>query len=143
MFSKILVAYDGSKAAEKALATALEFARSDPSIELVFAHVMKIFGSDIAGDAVDQVFIARSQELIEALDQKAAECANPTKVLLLKGSSPATLLVECAKEEGCDLIVMGSRGNGGVRGYLGSVSYGVVQSSPVTVMVTKLPPSAE
>ena len=32
---------------------------------------------------------------------------------------------------------MGSRGKGGVKGYLGSVSYGVVQESPVAVLIAK------
>ena len=62
---------------------------------------------------------------------------NPASVRLLKGSSPADLIVRCAEDEGCDLIVMGSRGQGGVKGYLGSVSYAVVQGSPIAVLVAK------
>ena len=37
------------------------------------------------------------------------------------------------KEEGCDLIIMGSRGQGGVKGFLGSVSYAVTKESPIDV----------
>ena len=44
-----------------------------------------------------------------------------------------------AREEECDLIIMGSRGKGGVKGYLGSVSYAVVKDSPITVMIAKDP----
>ena len=32
---------------------------------------------------------------------------------------------------------MGSRGRGGVKGYLGSVSDAVVQGSPIAVLITK------
>lgn len=62
---------------------------------------------------------------------------NPTEVKVLKGTSPADLIVNCAKEEGCDLIIMGSRGQGGVKGFLGSVSYAVTKESPVTVLIAK------
>ena len=52
-------------------------------------------------------------------------------------SSPAEVLIKGAEEEGCDLIITGSRGRGGVSGYLGSVSYAVVQESPIAVLVAK------
>ena len=45
--------------------------------------------------------------------------------------------MNCAKDEGCDLIIMGSRGQGGVKGFLGSVSYAVTKESPVTVLIAK------
>ncbi|WP_295999693.1 universal stress protein [uncultured Adlercreutzia sp.] len=46
-------------------------------------------------------------------------------------------MVNCAKDEGCDLIIMGSRGQGGVKGFLGSVSYAVTKESPMTVLIAK------
>ena len=67
----------------------------------------------------------------------AAELPNPAEVKVLKGTSPADLIVNCAKDEGCDLIIMGSRGQGGVKGFLGSVSYAVTKESPVTVLIAK------
>ena len=67
---------------------------------------------------------------------------NKAHAHLLKGTSPADLLLKCAEDEGCDLIVMGSRGKGGVKGYLGSVSYAVVQGSPVAVLIAKDAPGA-
>ena len=73
----------------------------------------------------------------EELEAIAADMVNPTEVKVLKGTSPADLIVNCAKEEGCDLIIMGSRGQGGVKGFLGSVSYAVTKESPVTVLIAK------
>ncbi|MFR5093258.1 MAG: universal stress protein [Adlercreutzia equolifaciens] len=59
----------------------------------------------------------------------------PHEVKVLKGTSPADLIVNCAKEEGCDLIIMGSRGQGGVKGFLGSVSLPSPRNRPVTVLI--------
>ena len=73
----------------------------------------------------------------EELEAIAADMVNPTEVRVLKGTSPADLVVNCAKEEGCDLIIMGSRGQGGVKGFLGSVSYAVTKESPMTVLIAK------
>ena len=42
-----------------------------------------------------------------------------------------------AEDDGADLIIMGSRGQGGVKGFLGSVSYAVTKESPVTVLIAK------
>ena len=75
--------------------------------------------------------------LRQELEEAAAALPNPSRVVLLKGTSPADLIVNCAKEEGCDLIIMGSRGQGGVKGFLGSVSYAVTKESPVTVLIAK------
>ncbi len=122
--SKVLVAYDGSAPSRKALDLARSIGEQDAGVELVLVHVVKLYSSGAAGVGMDTVFMA------DAL-------RNPASVRLLKGSSPADLIVRCAEDEGCDLIVMGSRGQGGVKGYLGSVSYAVVQGSPIAVLVAK------
>jgi nucleotide-binding universal stress UspA family protein len=59
------------------------------------------------------------------------------KTMLVKGR-PAEAILDAARTEGADLIVVGSRGLGGVKGlFLGSVSNAVVQNSKVPVMVVK------
>ena len=46
-------------------------------------------------------------------------------------------IIETAKHYDCDLIVMGSRGLGAIRGAIGSVSYGVLRSAEIPVLVVK------
>ena len=46
-------------------------------------------------------------------------------------------ILDAAKHYGCDLIVMGSRGLGAIRGAIGSVSYGVLRASNLPIMVVK------
>ena len=83
-----------------------------------------------------------AKKVLVEMEQLADEVPNKAHAHLLKGSSPADLLLKCAQDEGCDLIVMGSRGQGGVKGFLGSVSYAVVQGSPIAVLIAKDAPAA-
>lgn len=137
--SKVLVAYDGSTPSAKALDLAQSIGAQDERIELVFAHVLKLFA---LGTGAEGPLIEEANRVHAALQQLAERVPNKAHAHLLKGTSPADLLLKCAEDEGCDLIVMGSRGKGGVKGYLGSVSYAVVQGSPVAVLIAKDAPDA-
>ena len=134
---KILVAYDGSAPSRRALELAAQVAGADPTVELVLAHVVRLFSSGAAAAGIDAVIMDDAASVRAELEAVAEMLPNPAEVRLLRGTSPADLIVSCAIEEGCDLIVMGSRGQGGVKGYLGSVSYAVTKESPVTVLIAK------
>ncbi len=134
---KVLVAYDGSEPSHKALNITKNIAESNPDVEVVLVHVMRLFSSGAAASGIDTVVMEEIMPIKEELDQIAASLPNEAEVRILKGSSPADLILNCAKETKADLIIMGSRGMGGVKGYLGSVSYAVVKDSPVTVMIAK------
>jgi len=134
---KILVAYDGSQPAQKALSIMSELAKIDADIQIVLVHVMRLFSSGAAAAGIDTVVMDEAAPIKAELDQIAQSLPNKTEVKILKGSSPADLILNCAQDEGVDMIIMGSRGKGGVKGYLGSVSYALVKDSPVTVMIAK------
>lgn len=133
---KILVAYDGSAPSRRAVEIVQDIAGRDPEVEVVLAHVMRLFSSGAAAAGIDTVVMDEVGSVKEELERIAAGLPH-AEVRILKGSSPADLLLNCARDEGVDLIIMGSRGVGGVKGYLGSVSYAVVKDSPVTVMIAK------
>jgi protein-serine/threonine kinase len=57
---------------------------------------------------------------------------------VLESSDPAAALIEFAQRNGVDQIVMGARGHGAVRRYLGSVSSQVVAQAPCTVTVVRV-----
>lgn len=131
---RILLAYDGSAASKNALKLAVDVAKQDQGIEIVAAHILKVYG---AGPAQDSI-VRQAEALADELEGMLSEVPNPTRVELLRGESPADLLLSCAAENRCDLIVMGSRGVGGAKGYLGSVSYAVVQrSEKCAVLIAK------
>ena len=50
---------------------------------------------------------------------------------------PSDVIVEVAQEEDVDLIVMGSRGNGGIVGFLGSTSRHVVEACTKPILIVK------
>ena len=127
--SKVLVAYDGSAPSAKALHLARSIGAQDESVELVFAHVVKLYG---LGTGAETVLLDEAKKVLVEMEQLADEVTNKEHDHLLK----------CAQDEGCDLIVMGSRGQGGVKGFLGSVSYAVVQGSPIAVLIAKDAPAA-
>ena len=135
--SKVLVAYDGSAPSRKALDLARSIGEQDAGVELVLVHVVKLYSSGAASVAMDTVFMADAEPVREELQQVADALRNPASVRLLKGSSPADLIVRCAEDEGCDLIVMGSRGLGALRGILGSVSSYVLRNADVPVLIVK------
>lgn len=133
---KILVAYDGSAPSRRAVEIVQDIASHDPEVDVVLVHVMRLFSSGAAAAGIDTVVMDEAAPIKEELEQIASGLPR-AQVKILKGSSPADLILNCARDEGADLIIMGSRGVGGVKGYLGSVSYAVVKDSPVTVMIAK------
>lgn len=138
--SKVLVAYDGSAPSARALELARSIGAQDERVEFVFVHVVKLIGM---GTGVETVLLNEANQVLAELDALADEVPNKAHAHLLKGTSPADLILKCARDEGCDLIVMGSRGQGGVKGFLGSVSYAVVQGSPIAVLIAKDAPHAQ
>ncbi|NGM17156.1 universal stress protein [Xiamenia xianingshaonis] len=134
---KVLVAYDGSAPSHKALEVMKGIAEQDPGVEVLLVHVMRLYSTGSAAAGVDTVALDDASAIKSELEAIAATLGNASAVKVLKGTSPADLIVGCAKREGCDLIIMGSRGKGGVKGFLGSVSYAVTKESPVTVLIAK------
>jgi nucleotide-binding universal stress UspA family protein len=60
--------------------------------------------------------------------------------ILIKNGVPAETIVETAKEQNCDLIVMGTHGHGAITDVLiGSTAKWVVRQSLIPVLVIRLP----
>ena len=116
-FKKILVPYDGSSHAKKALNQAISLAQCSDGAEL---YVATILNSTIpADDDPDQVDMAEVEKLIPE--------NIPHKVLLEMGE-PVPMLLYLAGEIGADLIITGSRGCGALKSlFMGSVSSGILK----------------
>ncbi len=121
---KILVPVDGSVGGCKAVDEAL-FIAEKCDAELDFVYVASNINKDIPSHIVfDRIWEKLSDE------RKARKH--------VKSGHIAKSILEVADEQGSDMIVMGSRGLGLLKGVLiGSVSQKVVEEAKIPVMVVK------
>lgn len=136
MFRKILVAVDGSEHAHKALDVAVDMAKSyNATLCLLhaFPHVSDFLGTPFYESMIEsRTLIGRA--LLEAARTQVGDIV-PVEEQLLEGP-PARAILRVAEVEGCDLIVIGSRGHGTITGLLlGSVSSAVAQRAHCPVLV--------
>ena len=140
LFSKILIAYDGSELAQKALEKAIEIAEVDPTIKLEVVHVITVptaLSNTDSLQALEDAIYQEGEDMIAKLELALSKISSQSSAILLKGRSPAYVLLHHAKEHDCDLIIMGSRGLTGIKEFLGSVSHTVVQRSQIPVLIVK------
>lgn len=146
MFKRILVPLDGSSRAEQALPIAARIARASGGSVLLL-HVMTApfqFGPYMFGpymqeatllqEAVNAVMAESVAYLSKAAHLHDLEGAE-TKVVMFSGPVAWTI-IETAKEQHVDLILLASHGRTGFKRWaLGSVAQQVVRSSLVPVLV--------
>lgn len=140
MSGRIVVGVDGSDHSRRALQYALEEARRrDASVDVVHAYQLPVywgapeFGGTVPGPTQEEA----DRQAHEVIDDMLG--AAPTDVhierIVTRGYPPTTLLKIA---EGADLLVVGSRGRGGVRGLLlGSTSHHVIAHAPCPVVVVR------
>ncbi|MRD47905.1 universal stress protein [Caenimonas koreensis] len=146
MFKHILLATDGSPASEKAVAMAVDLARTHGA-KITAVYVIDPYPYIGIGDtnpmglqaymSAAQDHAAQAHAHVEAL----CEAANPRVELqlrLLEDVATAKGIVQCANDEQADLIVAGSHGRSGLSGLLlGSVSSKLVTLAQVPVLVVR------
>ncbi|MDR6998963.1 universal stress protein [Neobacillus niacini] len=140
--SRIVVPYDQSELSKQALETAITLAKQDERVEL---NVITVINTQTAvynyvtfdSDPVRQAQLAEAKEMLNEVKEKLSGLPNKARTFIIEGS-PAMSIVDFIVEENADLVVMGSRGLGGLKElFLGSVSHYVVQKSPCPVFIVK------
>lgn len=144
MFSKILVAVDGSPFAERALRSAVDLAKRY-SARLVVVHVVlrrfyAVTPSE-AGVLATTVFAkemeAEGREILRKVEEYLKGERVGYECKLLEGV-PADEIVKAAEAEKVDLIVLGSRGLTEVRAFLlGSVSDKISHHAKCPILIMK------
>ena len=141
MFNRILIAFDASAHAERALAEAVELAQAIDAELTVLTVAPEVYDMTLGYVAPPADFEGVREQIEEgvrtmldtAVEREPGKL--PVKKVLRRGDA-ARAIVDEARDGGHDLIVMGSRGRGDFRSLLlGSVSHNVLQSSPVPVLV--------
>lgn len=146
MFKQILLATDGSSASDHAATIAIGLARIHGA-QLMVVYVVDPYPYLSMGESNPYGF----QAYMSAAQQQAAQAHAKVNALcmqdlphvqmqarLIEEVTPATGIVQTAKTEGADLIVVGSHGRSGIaRLMLGSVANKVVAESTVPVLVVR------
>ncbi len=140
MYERILVPTDGSPEADAVVDHAAGLAAVHDA-DLHAVYVVNTAGyAGLPGDGAVGGLSAMMNEQGETALDRATEHAGDrlTERVLVEGS-PSAEIVDYAEEAGCDLIVMGTHGRGGIdRLLLGSVAERVVRTSPVPVLTVRV-----
>ncbi len=139
---KILLGYDGSENAKRALDRAIVLATAqNAALRIVVAAntILPVYGTTVSyypPDYADEVITEGKKTLAEAIG-RAKEAGAQVSGAVVDGPAAETILNLAGKEE-ADLIVVGKRGTSGVERFLlGSVSSSVVNHSKCDVLVVK------
>ena len=146
MFKHILIATDGSPASEHAAQLAVSLA-STHGAKLTAVYVADPYPFLAIGESNPlgfQSYMSAAQaHAAQAHARVAALCSQigatvPLQARMVENVAAAAGIVQIAKDEGADLIVVGSHGRSGIaRLMLGSVANKVVAESLVPVLVAR------
>ena len=132
---KIVVGYDGSDGAKRALDRAITLAGDDGQITVVAAAETHARPGITQGAHLDPSEIARRRKDLEEVKSLLAERGVDAETLEAQGD-PGTVILNNAKD--ADLVVVGSRGlNPFQRLLLGSVSSKLVHRAECDVLVVR------
>jgi nucleotide-binding universal stress UspA family protein len=148
--TRIVAAIDGSPVAERALAFAMDEAEAR-HLPLTVVVARPTLSARWSGDArlappldtakAEDMEAVAEETLAKVEQERGKPTTAPTSIELLNGP-PAEIIEEFLRPS--DLLVIGSRGIGGVRRLLlGSVSSALVQAAPCPVVVVRPEPASD
>lgn len=148
MFKHILVATDGSALADKAVAAALRLSAACGAPRVTALMVVPDYGThDVVGavfsngpglDTLRGQLAQGGRERLQEILQRQVPAKARVEPRVAVSDYPYEEIVRHAESEGCDLIVMASRGRGAAASaLLGSQTSHVLSLAKVPVLVVK------
>ncbi|MDD6651677.1 MAG: universal stress protein [Eggerthellales bacterium] len=157
VFGNIVVAFDGSSHAKAAVKKAVEISQLEENSKITIILISSNHNAQLAEslnmsgfdpeqfqlsteDIIaihDKAIAEETDKLDRAVSSLVAPVRDKVSLQIVPGNNPSVQIVETARKLGADVIVMGSRGLGAVRGMLGSVSFAVLRESEIPVLVVK------
>jgi nucleotide-binding universal stress UspA family protein len=146
LFSKIVVALDGSESSNKVYDIAAQLAKLS-NCKLIIVHIVVpplplgggLFYPDVSGiDKIRMDLEEAGKRLLQNYSEKSTnEYKIAVETTLTHGYPPDAIIRE-ADAKGADLIVVGSRGFSGVKQFfIGSVPNSVLHHSSIPVLLVK------
>lgn len=157
-FKDILVPYDGEATQDKAVDNAIKIAKSVQNSEIILLHVIQEIalpatisfspkplysfktGEIITPEAyIKEIYHALRKEMKEKLEKNQQKCNDVgiSSQIKIEMGDPAEKILEYAKKNKFDLIVMGTERKKGISKYVsfGSVAKKVSEHSPCPIML--------
>jgi nucleotide-binding universal stress UspA family protein len=139
MLSRILVAVDDSEGGKKAFNFAVALSKKFES-RLLIAHIIEEYGT--VGHSVVSELEQDSQRILQKYQSKAKDSglkSSHVNVIEGKGTDVAEKILEIAKKENMDAIVVGGRGKylSSDSFLLGSTSSKLVHYGGLTIIIVK------
>ena len=139
LFKKILVATDGSDRNRAAVDEALRLGRECGSeVHAVFVIESSTIESAVSGGVTGDALALMQSEAATALARVKTKAEGVKLETVILEGKPAAGILDYAKEQNVDLIVVGTQGKKGIeRLLLGSVAENIIRSAPCRVLVVK------
>lgn len=138
MFTNVLVPVDGSETAERAIEKAVEIAKvCGAKLHFLYvANINQLAINACLSDAILSAVTKAGDVILERAMEKVPEGIE--KEASSETGSPAVVILDYLEDHPMDMVIMGSRGLGVVKGVLlGSVSQYVVEQAKCPVLVVK------
>lgn len=142
LYDRILVPTDGSPEGERAVEHALELA----TVHGASVHALYVINTasyagmpmETSWEGVDDLLRADAEAAVSGVEALASGRGVDVTTAIVDGS-PSREIIRYAEEEGCDIVVMGTHGRGGIdRLLLGSVAEKVVRGSEIPVLTVRV-----
>lgn len=147
MFKNILIPTDGSKLSQKAALQGVALAKAvgakvtaffaaPPATPIVYRDFLPV---GYATPKEHEAMIKRTaSQHLDFIARSAKKARVPFEAVQMTSDYPEEDILKVAKKKKCDLIVMATQGNSGLRGmFLGSVTQKVLNQSKLPVMVLR------
>jgi len=142
-YQKIIVAVDFSESSKNVVTRALHMAQQN-SASLILLHVVEYLSPLSFGDEIipSPDWLVIEEQLFRQAEKSLATLAEEMKLndatrLISKGSAN-DVIVETARQQGANLIILGAHGRLGLQRLLGSTASSVVRHAPCDVLAVRL-----
>ena len=150
---KVLLAVDNTKGSEQGARTVAKWANEFQPDTIILLHVQKLHGQSIVGEGLEsdqdieelnaaltgtermERLNAQSDKILSYYTNMLREAGHQNIQALVKQGHPAEQIIETARQEGVDLIVLGSRGGRVHSILMGSVSREVTNTADISVLI--------